>query len=113
MRKIQLSSNSEDFIRSNWYKMPMSQIAAHLGIAVSTVRCFINRHAKEAHGAPNSVCETCVYPISYAKHRVEDMLARLQALKTRDVRIYNEIEYMRKWLQRVSELPVIEQGDGC
>lgn len=112
MRKIQLSSNSEDFIRSNWYKMPMSQIAAHLGIAVSTVRCFINRHAKEAHGAPNSVCETCVYPISYAKHRVEDMLKRLEKLKTKDEKILDEISYMRQWLIRANEEP--ERGlGGC
>ena len=103
MRLIVITQYQKDFIEQNWYKMSYQEMASHLNISVAMVtKSLPSILAKDE--LKNTAKKDVNYPLPYAKDRVIDMLSRLQALKTRDVRIYEEIAYMRYWLQYVEEL---------
>lgn len=112
MTKIELTDDQTQFIHNNWWKMPIMDMAKRMNVSYSTVRVVVDSLVQSDVVKRNTVADAS-YSLPYAKMRVKDMLSRLQQYKTRDMRIYNEIEYMRAWLQYVEEIPVIEQGDAC
>ena len=112
MKYKTLPQHTIDFIADNWFKMSFNKLADTVGQPLWVVRNYINKIHIEGGHIPHSVVGDVVYPMPYAKKRVEDMLKRLERLKSKDERILDEISYMRQWLIRVNEEP--ERGlGGC
>ena len=112
MKYKTLPQHTIDFIADNWFKMSFNELSDTVGQPLWVVRNYINKIHIEGGHIPHSVVGDSVYPMPYAKKRVEDMLKRLEKLKSKDEKILDEISYMRQWLIRVNEEP--ERGlGGC
>ena len=112
MKYKTLPQHTIDFIADNWFKMSFNELSDTIGEPLWVVRNYINKIHIEGGHIPHSVVGDVVYSMPYAKKRVEDMLKRLERLKSKDERILDEISYMRQWLIRVNEEP--ERGlGGC
>lgn len=112
MKYKTLPQHTIDFIADNWFKMSFNELSDTIGEPLWVVRNYINKIHIEGGHIPHSVVGDAVYPMPYAKKRVEDMLKRLEKLKTKDEKILDEISYMRQWLIRANEEP--ERGlGGC
>ena len=111
MKYKTLPQHTIDFIADNWFKMSFNELAESVGETWWTVRNCIFKIQSQG-SIPHGVVENAVYPMPYAKKRVEDMLKRLEKLKSKDEKILDEISYMRQWLIRVNKEP--ERGlGGC
>lgn len=112
MKYKTLPQHTIDFIADNWFKMSFNELSDTIGEPLWVVRNYINKIHIEGGHIPNSVAVGVNYPLPYAKKRVEDMLKRLEKLKSKDEKILDEISYMRQWLIRVNKVP--ERGlGGC
>lgn len=112
MKYKTLPQHTIDFIADNWFKMSFNELADTVGQPLWVVRNYINKIHIEGGSIPNTIAQGVVYPMPYAKKRVEDMLKRLEKLKSKEECILDEISYMRQWLRRVNEEP--ERGlGGC